>query len=121
MICHADFHPGNMLFRRDHLTGLVDWSGTRVGPRSFDLSYCRAEVTLLFGREAPEQLRSAYESVAGAPASDVPLWDLMCALGARRWSHTWLGAYREQGRRDLNLRQFRSRLRAFTERALSEV
>lgn len=121
VICHADFHPGNMLFQRDRLTGLVDWSGTRVGPRSFDLSYCRTEVALLFGSEASDQIRSVYESVGGTLASELPLWDLMCALGARRWSHTWLGAYREQGRRDLTLRQFRSRLRVFTERALSEL
>lgn len=27
-LCHGDFHPGNMLFRRERLSGIVDWSET---------------------------------------------------------------------------------------------
>lgn len=120
-LCHGDFHPGNMLFSRERLSGLVDWNNTRIGPRSFELSYCRTEVALLFGGDAPEELREAYASASGRSPPDTPLWDLMCALSARRWSHMWLGAYHEQGARDLTLRHFRSRLNAFTARALSEV
>jgi aminoglycoside phosphotransferase (APT) family kinase protein len=120
VVCHADFHPGNMLFERDKLSGIVDWSEMKIGGPSRDLSYCRTELSLLFGVEAAERLRSAYTEVSGIAPVDVPLWDLLCALSARRWSHTWLAPYGEQGRRDLTLRQFRARLAAFTARALEE-
>ena len=121
VLCHEDFHPGNMLFERARLSGVVDWSSARVGPRSYDLAYCRTEVAMLFGGDEPDRLARAYASATGRAPSDLPLWDLVCALSARRWSHHWLKPYHEQGRRDLTLRHFRSRLRAFTARALAEV
>jgi aminoglycoside phosphotransferase (APT) family kinase protein len=121
VLCHGDFHPGNLLFARAKLSGVVDWSSTRLGPRSFELAYCRTEVGLLFGGDVPDGLARAYRSASGSSTDDLPLWDLMCALVARRWSHMWLTAYREQGRTDLTLARFRARLRAFTQRALSRM
>ncbi|HZI45330.1 MAG TPA: aminoglycoside phosphotransferase family protein, partial [Ilumatobacter sp.] len=38
---HRDFNPGNVLWVRDRLTGLVDWQWSCVGPRSIDPAHCR--------------------------------------------------------------------------------
>lgn len=44
VVGHGDFHPGNLLFDEGRLSGVVDWSHAWIGPRNFDLSYCRTEI-----------------------------------------------------------------------------
>lgn len=39
---HRDFHPGNVLWQRGHVTGVVDWASACVGPPSVDIGHCRA-------------------------------------------------------------------------------
>lgn len=121
VVCHGDFHPGNMLFHEGRLSGIVDWSSIFVGPRDLDLSYCRTEVALIGGVDAADMLRAAYERELGTKANNVALWDLFCALNARKWSHIWYRDSIEQGSGGLTLRRLRSRLQAFTERALAEI
>jgi aminoglycoside phosphotransferase (APT) family kinase protein len=41
VLTHYDFWSGNTLWRDGTLTGVVDWSGAVLGPRGFDLSWCR--------------------------------------------------------------------------------
>lgn len=39
---HRDFHPGNVLWNRGRITGVVDWESGCIGPPSIDISHCRA-------------------------------------------------------------------------------
>ena len=43
---HRDFYPGNVLWHRRAVSGLVDWEAASVGPRSMDVAHCR--INLLF-------------------------------------------------------------------------
>lgn len=38
---HRDFYPGNVLWHRRTVSGLVDWESASVGPRSMDIAHCR--------------------------------------------------------------------------------
>ena len=38
---HRDFYPGNLLWRRNRLTGVVDWESASIGPPAFDIAHCR--------------------------------------------------------------------------------
>jgi len=120
VVVHGDFHPGNLLFDGGRLSGVVDCSSAMIGPRNFDLSYCRTEVALVGGVDAADLLRTTYERDLGVKAHDVALWDLVCALNARKWSHIWYREYLERGD-GVTLRHLRERLLAFTKRALAEL
>lgn len=120
VLLHGDFHPGNTVWSRGRLSGIVDWSAARLGPRTYDLAYCRADLALLFGQFAAERLAHHYTAITGADVPDLPALDLRCALHARRWGARWLGAYRQQGRTD-TARQFAARLTPFVRRALAEL
>jgi Ser/Thr protein kinase RdoA (MazF antagonist) len=39
-LIHRDAHPGNLLFQRDRLSGIIDFDMVTRGPRIFDLAYC---------------------------------------------------------------------------------
>jgi len=37
-VIHADWHPGNMLFRRDHVAAVIDFDSVRVSRRVIDIA-----------------------------------------------------------------------------------
>jgi aminoglycoside phosphotransferase (APT) family kinase protein len=48
VLTHNDFWSGNTVWQDGTLTGVVDWSGAALGPRAFDLGWCRLDLYLLF-------------------------------------------------------------------------
>lgn len=121
-IGHGDYHPGNLVWSRERLSGVVDWSAARIGPRAYEVAYCRADLTVLIGADAAERFRTVYEQVWGQRLDDdLWVWDLICALTALRWGHLWVGAYREQGRTDLTARHVWPRTATLIRNALAHV
>src|SRR6266545_5393120 len=41
---HRDFHPGNVLWRRGSVTGVVDWASASIGPACVDVGHCRGNL-----------------------------------------------------------------------------
>ena len=60
---HRDFHPGNVLWSRSKLTGLVDWQSAGIGPVSIDPGHCRLNM-LYYDPAMADQLRSLWEQQA---------------------------------------------------------
>ena len=61
---HRDFYPGNVLWHRRAVSGLVDWEAASVGPRSMDVAHCR--INLLFsGLHTAELFTSEWEDITG--------------------------------------------------------
>ncbi|MBO0884924.1 MAG: aminoglycoside phosphotransferase family protein [Mycobacterium sp.] len=120
ILMHGDFHPGNIIWRDGTLTGVLDWGGTRLGSRWFDLAYCRGDVALLFGMRGVRILTEHYVSIAGRSPVDLPVFDLMCGLAARQLGAQWLRAFRHQGCTDTP-RQFAARVTPFLRQALAEL
>jgi len=61
---HRDFYPGNLLWRRRQLTGVVDWEHACIGPPDVDIGHCR----LNFLYETPDLahfLADAWHQVTG--------------------------------------------------------
>ncbi len=121
VLMHGDYHPGNIVWSRGTLTGVVDWSGARLGSRWFDLAYCRADVAVLFGMRGVRRLTEHYVGIAGEAPANLPVFDLMCGLAARRLAPTrWIHSYRHQGCTDTP-RQFAARVTPFLRQALAEL
>jgi aminoglycoside phosphotransferase (APT) family kinase protein len=61
---HRDFHPGNVLWSRGRLSGVVDWQAACLGPSSIDPAHCR--LNMLYS-DAPlaDELRWAWEQRSG--------------------------------------------------------
>jgi aminoglycoside phosphotransferase (APT) family kinase protein len=121
VVSHGDFHPGNLLWLRGRLSGVVDWSHARLAPRAFDVAYCRADLCVLVGPGAADRLRHHYERIWGGRVEDLPVFDLACGLAALRWSHLWVVTYGEQGRTDLTIPRVKGRAAALVRRSLAEL
>ncbi len=63
-LIHRDFYPGNVLWHRRIVSGLVDWEVASVGPRSMDVAHCR--INLLYqGVDAADAFTREWETATG--------------------------------------------------------
>jgi Ser/Thr protein kinase RdoA (MazF antagonist) len=62
---HRDFHPGNVLWVRGRLSGVVDWANACAGPPGIDVATCRWNLAAWAGPEAADAFVAAYERRTG--------------------------------------------------------
>jgi aminoglycoside phosphotransferase (APT) family kinase protein len=73
VLVHRDFHPGNVLWRRGSVSGVVDWQAACTGPAVIDVAHCRVNL-LTFGTGTAGQFTALWQNVSGAayhPWADV--------------------------------------------------
>jgi aminoglycoside phosphotransferase (APT) family kinase protein len=71
---HRDYHPGNVLWRRRALSGVVDWVNACRGPIGCDLATCRGNLVDLAGRAVAERFIAAYTTLTGEGLH--PYWEM---------------------------------------------
>jgi aminoglycoside phosphotransferase (APT) family kinase protein len=83
---HRDYQHFNLLWSRERLTGVVDWSGAGLGPPEIDVGHCRLNLTLLFSADVAERFRALYEAASGRAVD--PYWDVHALLSyGPDWKH----------------------------------
>ena len=63
---HRDYHPGNVLWRRGRITGVVDWQSACTGPPSIDIAHCRANL-LRYAPDLADVYTRFAEDTTGRP------------------------------------------------------
>jgi aminoglycoside phosphotransferase (APT) family kinase protein len=93
VLCHRDFHPGNVLWLHTRITGVVDWTSTCVGPAAADVAHCRANLAFLFGRDVADDFARRY-----GPVADLAWFDVVDVVG---WGPLDAWRWHDAGRRDI--------------------
>jgi aminoglycoside phosphotransferase (APT) family kinase protein len=102
---HRDYHPGNVLWRRGVVTGVIDWQSASIGLPSVDVGHCRLNLCR-YGLEVADDFTRRYEAASGL--SYHPWGDVVAIVGV-------LDGLRESpGRTDVVLEEA-------LDRALSEL
>jgi hypothetical protein len=73
---HRDFHPLNVLWKDDQISGIIDWVNACIGPAGVDVGHCRLNLALLHGIEMADQFLKSYIQVSDATFIYDPYWDL---------------------------------------------
>jgi aminoglycoside phosphotransferase (APT) family kinase protein len=115
VLTHYDFWSGNVLWQDGILTGVVDWPGGAVGPRGFDVGWCRLDLYLLYDERIADRFLASYEAASGSVLPDPLLWDLWAAARSHEIVETWVPNYRDLGRTDLTARELRKRHTVWTD------
>jgi aminoglycoside phosphotransferase (APT) family kinase protein len=68
-LVHGDYQQFNVLWRSGRISGVLDWTGSWVGPPDADTAHARLNLVCLYGVERAEGFRRAYESRAGRSTS----------------------------------------------------
>lgn len=64
-LIHRDFHPGNVLWEGDVVTGLIDWAESAWGPSDLDVAHACANFAMLHSVEDALAFREAYTRRGG--------------------------------------------------------
>jgi hypothetical protein len=108
---HRDYHPGNILWTRGRLTGVVDWISACAGPPQVDIAHCRVNLVRLHGLGAADAFLAAYASASGTAVGDYdPYWD---AMGLMDSGHSPQVTAPSLGPAGLTVAKMRRRLDAF--------
>jgi aminoglycoside phosphotransferase (APT) family kinase protein len=118
---HGDLWQGNIMWVGDAITGLLDWDMAGVGHPGVDLSSLRLDAALMFGLDAADPVRAAWEGASGRPADDLPYWDAVAALNQPGDMATFAPVMHDQGRTDLSGRLLNERRDAFLRAALAAL
>jgi aminoglycoside phosphotransferase (APT) family kinase protein len=116
-LVHGDYWPGNLLWRRGQLVGIVDWEQSRLGDPTKDVATTRGDLSILFGLEAADVFVQAYVATGGG-VDNLDFWDLLISTWAVREIDEWSTVYPLLGRHDVGQALARERIRAFATRAL---
>jgi aminoglycoside phosphotransferase (APT) family kinase protein len=118
---HGDFWQGNTLWDGDRYTGAVDWDFAGFGPAGVDLGSLRADVVVLHGMQAGEEVLAGWEETAGHPAPHLAWWDLVAGVNTPEDMDGWLPNFHAQGRTDLDLAIITRRRDEFVRQALHRL
>ena len=81
-LIHRDFHPGNVLWEGDAVTGLIDWAEAAWGPSDLDVAHACANFAMLHDVEDALAFRAAYEAHGGRLDPDPDAWRYWVCLDA---------------------------------------
>jgi hypothetical protein len=121
VLSHCDYWSGNVVWREDALTGIVDWSGGARGPRGFDVGWCRLDLVLLLGERIADVFLAAYEAAVGHTLTEIDLWDAWAVARSDDRVETWVPNYAPLGRGDLNAQELRRRHSQWTARVRARM
>jgi aminoglycoside phosphotransferase (APT) family kinase protein len=77
---HRDYHPSNVLWQNDRVSGVVDWVNGCRGPAGIDVGWCRHNLANLHSVQVADDFLAAYQSEAGSDFDYDPHWDLMTVV-----------------------------------------
>jgi hypothetical protein len=121
VLTHYDFWSGNVVWDAHRLSGIVDWNRGSLGPRGFDVGWCRLDLYLLYDEEIADLFLHSYEAAFGEGLSDPALWDLWAVARSDEAVHTWVPNYLDLGRPDLTAEVLRTRHREWTDNSLNRA
>jgi aminoglycoside phosphotransferase (APT) family kinase protein len=75
---HRDYQHFNVLWSRERLSGVVDWSEACAGPPEVDVGHCRLNLTLLFSADVADRFLEMYQAESGHRVD--PWWDVHALL-----------------------------------------
>jgi aminoglycoside phosphotransferase (APT) family kinase protein len=121
VLVHGDYWPGNLLWSRGRLVGVVDWEQPRLGEPTKDVATSRGDLAVLFGQPAADEFIDRYTAAGGQPVRDLRFWELLISSWAVPEMPAWAVAYRVLGRSDLTDEVATQRIRAFASAALARA
>jgi aminoglycoside phosphotransferase (APT) family kinase protein len=120
-LLHGDYWPGNLLWLRQRLVGIVDWEQPLLGDPARDVATCRGDLSILFGLDAADEFQERYLAASGTALPHLGFWNLLISTWAVREIAHWAVVYPLLGRPDLTPAIALQNIRRFAEQALASA
>jgi aminoglycoside phosphotransferase (APT) family kinase protein len=77
---HRDYHPGNVLWQRGRVSGVVDWVNVSRGHVDADVGHCRLNLARDYSPDVADRFLALHRAITGARDYH-PYWDIVAAVG----------------------------------------
>lgn len=78
---HRDYHPANVLWLNDKVSGVVDWVNACMGPAGIDTGHCRLNLVQLYGVGTADAFLETYLQSPGSVRDGAdPFWDMLSLI-----------------------------------------
>jgi len=95
-LLHGDFWPGNLLWKDQHLVGILDWEDAAYGDPLSDVACTALELTYVAGTDGAERFVRAYGRLRPLEPRRFALWQIYVAAAGHHSMAGWgLEASRE--------------------------
>jgi aminoglycoside phosphotransferase (APT) family kinase protein len=113
---HRDYHPTNVLWHGQRVSGVVDWINACRGPAGVDVAHCRTNLAMMLGPDAAQRFLDSYHAHGGAEHD--AYWDLESLLLMSLPEPRFYAPWRAFGLAPIADVSLRERCEAHLERAL---
>lgn len=117
---HRDFHPVNVLWQGEAVSGVVDWVNACQGAPGVDVAHCRTNLALLFGVEAADEFLKCYEDRAGKLEGQ-EYWDACSVLDVALPQPGWYRPWSEFGVQEMSGSVMQERDEAYLQSVLRRL
>jgi aminoglycoside phosphotransferase (APT) family kinase protein len=118
---HRDYHPSNVLWQNDRVSGVVDWVNGCRGPAGIDVAWCRHNLANLHGVPLADEFLSAYVAAAGSEFKYDPYWDLMSVIELLPGPPTMYEGWRASGVPNISDATMRERVDEYVASVVARV
>lgn len=77
---HRDYHPANILWKDNKVSGTVDWVNACIGPAAVDVGHARVNLAMLTGVASADRFLKFYQVHAGENFIYSPYWDIISLI-----------------------------------------
>jgi aminoglycoside phosphotransferase (APT) family kinase protein len=88
-LLHGDFWPGNLLWKDQHLVGILDWEDAAFGDPLSDVACTTLELRYVAGADGAESFLLAYGSLRPFERDRLAIWQIYVAAAAQRFMGGW--------------------------------
>jgi aminoglycoside phosphotransferase (APT) family kinase protein len=121
VLIHGDYWPGNTIWQRGKITGIVDWGTAALGDPRIDIAECRMVNVFNASIDAAERFTEDYERLSGRALADIWFFDLYRCVWAVLETEHYLEGVHDLGQTHLKLSDVGPRLRTFVLQALDQA
>ncbi len=120
-LLHGDFWPGNMVWNRGRIVGIVDWEEACVGDPLSDVAISRLDILWLLGIEAMREFTRCYRAAMHIDFGELAYWDLDAAMRPAFDIVQWASQWPDLGRPDITEATMRTDHAKFVDQALAAL
>jgi aminoglycoside phosphotransferase (APT) family kinase protein len=88
-VVHIDYWPGNILWKKGEIVGVVDWEEAAYGDPIIDVAYCRMELSISGLSGAADTLLCEYTRLTKRAAANLLFWELAACARPLFSPETW--------------------------------
>ncbi len=95
---HADFWPGNILWRDGLLEAVVDWESPGLSEPDMDVAYCSLEMRYFGMDKVADRFIAHYREVSADPLSNLAHWEAIGLCSPMPDIGNWVPAWNSMGK-----------------------